>query len=148
MIRFFKAMGSLFLIALLLAHLLLVSFFLAPMPKLLGLISESDASLITASDIPENVLTFLTDNKIEVISDYHPDSDLKAQLIANILEVRSSRFMTPSQQLALDMNLLDFEEGIIGLGAASEYYYKKPLVELSDKEWITLINLQKISSKK
>ena len=144
----FKIIGGFIIIGLLLAHLLLVSFFLAPMPKLLGLLIETEVGFLTSSDIPENVGTFLTDNKVEVISDYHPDSDFKAQLVASILEVRRSRFMTPSEQLALDMNLLDFGEGIIGLGAASEYYYKKPLLELADKEWITLINLQKIFSKK
>ena len=143
-----KMIGGFVIIALIMAHLLLVSLFLVPMPKLLGLLIKSDTAFLTASEIPATVEAFLTDNKVEITSDYKPDSDFKVQILASILEVRRSRFMTSSQQLALDMNLLDFGEGIIGLGAASEYYYKKPLVELSDKEWITLINLQKIFSKK
>ena len=144
----FKMIGGFVIIALLMVHLLIVSLFLIPIPKLLGLVIKSDFGFLTASEIPEAVEDFLVQNKVEITSDYKPDSDFKVQILASILEVRRSRFMTPSEQLALDMNLLDFGEGIIGLGAASEYYYKKPLLELADKEWITLINLQKIFSKK
>ena len=70
------------------------------------------------------------------------------QLVFGILKIRREKLMSSIEALAMDMNLLDYGESIIGLESASHYYFSKPLSEASDKEWITLINLQKIFSKK
>lgn len=143
-----KMIVGLLFIALLLAHLFLIALFFAPAPKLLGLIIESDSGFLAASEIPEGVEDFLTTNKVVVDGDFKPDNTIKSKLVLSILQLRKDRFMNNYEQLALDMSLLDYGEDIVGLKSASEYYYKKPLTEASDKEWITLVNLQKIFSKK
>jgi hypothetical protein len=143
-----KMLGGLLLVALLLAHLFLIALFFAPVPKLLGLVIESNSGFLVASEIPEAVEFFLTTNKVGAGGDFTSDASVKSKLVMGILMLRQERFMDDTERLALNMNLLDFGEGIIGMKAASEHYYKKSLMELSDKEWITLVNLQKIFSKK
>lgn len=140
--------GGLLLIALLLAHLFLIALFFAPAHKLLGLVIESDSVFLAASEIPEGVEDFLATNKVGVEGNFKPDRTIKSKLVMGILQLREERFMNNYEKLALNMNLLDYGEDIIGLGEAAEYYYKEPLAKLSDKEWITLVNLQKIFSKK
>lgn len=143
-----KMVGGLLLIALLLAHLFLIALFFAPAHKLLGLVIESDSVFLAASEIPEGVEDFLATNKVGVEGNFKPDRTIKSKLVMGILQLREERFMNNYEKLALNMNLLDYGEDIIGLGEAAEYYYKEPLAKLSDKEWITLVNLQKIFSKK
>jgi hypothetical protein len=143
-----KFFGNLVVLSLLMAHLLLVSLFLAPSSKLLGLIVEGDLGFLVATDIPPTVATFIATNKIEVKGDYGLSSKPFHQLLSGVLKIRRNKFMSSGQQLALDMNLLNFGENVVGLRRAALFYYKKPLAELSDPEWITLINLQKIFAKK
>ena len=143
-----KIVGGLLVLSLLMAHLLMVSLFLAPAPKLLGLLVESDAGFLNDSEIPSAVETFISVNKIEVKGDFSLATGPFHRLILGVLKIRKNKLMDPTQQLALDMNLLNFGKDIIGLKQAAVFYYKKPLAELSDQEWITLINLQKIFSKK
>lgn len=143
-----KMAGGLLIIGLFLAHLFLIGLFIAPADKLLGLLINHDGEFLIAEEVPEAVEVFLVTNKVPVDGDYQLNSSSKAKLMLGILQLRKERFMTYSQGLALDMNLLNYGEGIVGIGAGSEYYYKKPLTEASDKEWITLVNLQKIFSKK
>lgn len=143
-----KMIGGLLVIALLLAHLFLIALFIAPADKLLGLLIKHDAGFLMAEEVPEAVETFLTTNRVTVAGDYLLDSSSKEKVIFGILQLRKKRFMTDSEKLALNMNLLNYGEGIVGLKSASQYYYKKPIAEASDKEWITLVNLQKIFSKK
>jgi len=145
---FVKMTGGFLVLSLLMAHLLMVSLFLAPAPKLLGLVIKSEAGFIGDSEIPDTVQTFVTKNKIQVKGDYGLPGNSFQKLLLGILRVRRDRIMDPTQQLALDMNLLNFGENVVGLSQAALFYYKKPLTELSDPEWVTLINLQKIFSKK
>lgn len=142
----FKAIGSLLFISILMAHFLFSFLFLAPVPKLLNLIVPNQLGFLRSSDVPQAVQSFLKDNHVQVSGDYKVDSDFKAQLISKILEIRKKRFMSYPEQLALSMNLLSFGNHVLGMKAASDYYLKKPLSGLSDKEWIMLINLQKIIS--
>lgn len=143
-----KMVGMFLVLSLLMTHLLLVSLFLAPAPKLLGLIIRNESGFIGDADIPDTVQAFITKNKIEVKGDYEIAGNSFQKLLLGILRVRRDRIMEPNQQLALDMNLLNFGEDVVGLRQAALFYYKKPLAELSDPEWVTLINLQKIFSKK
>lgn len=143
-----KMIGGLLVIALLLAHSFLIALFIAPADKLLALLIKGDAGFVVAKEVPEAVETFLVTNEVAINGDYLLDSSSKEKVIFGILELRKKRFMSDSERLALSMNLLDYGEGIVGVKSASQYYYKKPIAEASDKEWITLINLQKIFSKK
>lgn len=142
-----KLAGGFLVITLLIGHLLLLSLFMAPVPKLLSLSTGQDGFL-SASMIPPNVKQFLSDNKVAVEGTFDGEGRSGDRLVFGILNLREAKLMDPDQRLALNMNLLDYGEGIIGLGSASQYYFKKPLSEISDKEWLTLINLQKIFSKK
>lgn len=141
-----KLLGAFLVISLLVGHLLLVSLFLAPPEKLLALAEGAD--FLSASMIPPQVEQFLNDNHVGVEGTYEGDERPGSRLVFGVLKLRENKFMDSTQQLALNMNLLDYGEGIVGLESASQYYFKKPLSEISDKEWITLINLQKIFSKK
>lgn len=143
-----KMAGGFLMLSLLMAHLLMVSLFLAPASKILGLIIHSEAGFIGDEDIPETVQTFITKNKIEVKGDYALAENSFQKLMLGILKVRRNRIMEPDQQLALDLNLLNFGEDVVGLRQAALFYYKEPLTKLTDPEWVTLINLQKIFSKK
>ncbi len=143
-----KMIGSLLIIALLLAHVFLIALFITPADKLLGLLIKSDAGFLVAEEVPESVSAFLATNGVTVNGDYQLGSSSRARLITSILQFRKKHFMADSERLALDMNLLNYGENIVGLKAGSNYYYKKPLDKASDKEWITLVNLQKIFSKK
>ncbi len=136
------------MIGLLLAHLFLIGLFITPSDKLLGLLINYDGEFLVAKEVPEAVETFLVTNRVPVDGDYQLNSSSKAKLMLGILQLRKERFMTDSERMALDMNLLNYGDGVVGIRAGSEYYYKKPLTEASDKEWITLVNLQKIFAKK
>ncbi|HHA18544.1 MAG TPA: hypothetical protein ENK70_02440 [Methylophaga sp.] len=143
-----KMVGGLLVIALLLAHFFLIALFTAPSDKLIGLLIKGNTGFLMAEEVPDAVEAFLVTNKVSVDGDYELDSSSKAKLIFGILQLRKEHFMTNPERLALDMNLLNYGGGIIGIKSGSEYYYRKPLTVASDKEWITLVNLQKIFSKK
>lgn len=145
---FIKIAGNLLILLLLMVHLLVISLLMAPAPKLLGMVFGDESDYIRASDVPKEVQTFITRNKIEIQGDYRAADGAFGRLIFRLLRVQRDRFMNSSEQLALDMNLLNFGKGVIGLSEAAQFFYKKPIVKLSDPEWLTLINLQKIFSKK
>lgn len=136
-------MVRLLVFLLLMGHFALVAFFFAPSSKLLSLITENELNLLQASVIPSEVENFLSEHDIKVDADLLPD-DLLGRLGSGVLELRRNKFMSETEQLALDLSLIDFGEGIIGINAASEYYFKKPLSELSATQWITLVNLHKM----
>jgi len=143
-----KMIGGLLIVALLIAHFFLVALFVAPADKLLGLFMPSNQGFLVTQELPEPVEDFLVNNHVEVAGDYRIDQSHKGRLILGILQLRKQYFMNVKQQLALDANLLNYGEDLVGVKSASEYYYDKPLSETSDWEWITLVNLHSISSKK
>jgi len=139
-----KMTGSLLLIALILAHLFLIGLFVAPVDKLLKLTSIPASELVNASDIPEDTVHFLIDNRVPVRASYTFDSSSKARLIEGILQLRELYFMDETERLALEMNLLAYDEKVVGVGSASSYFFGKSFITLTPKEWITLINLHDI----
>ena len=142
-----KFVGGFLLLVLLLGHLLLLGFFFAPTDKLIASVLSAGTALIEVSDIPPAVEDFLITNKIEVKADTEFGGGLFSGFVMEVLELRMSKFMTQSEQLAMHLNLLSFGEDVIGIEAASQYYFKKPVSQVSDTQWITLINLQKMFSK-
>lgn len=139
-----KFLGGFVLLVLFAGHLLLLGFFFAPTDKLMALILPEGTSQIEATDIPVPVGDFLLTNKIVVEGAMTPTNRFLSNLTMGLLEFRRNHFMNDSEKLALNLNLLPFGEDIIGIEAASHYYYKKPISEISDTQVITLINLQKI----
>lgn len=144
----FRMTGSFLIIALLIAHFFLIALIAAPTDKLLGLIVEGDRGFLEPEEIPGPVEDFLVTNRVAVNGDYELDNSSKGELVSGILQLRKEYFMDPVEQIALDANLLNYGEGLVGIKSASEYYYDKPLSEVSDREWITLVNLHNIFSKK
>lgn len=143
-----KMAGSLFLIALLIAHFFLVALFVAPTERLLAMIIEVPAYLVTADDIPQSVSGFLIEHKIVVDADTPDPVSPKGQIVVSLLKLRESRFMAERERLALKANLLDYGQGVQGLSEAAELYYGKFLSELEDRQWITLFNLHNITQRK
>ncbi len=138
-----KFIGSFALLFLLIAHLLLLGIFIAPTDVLIASILPKDTDLIEVPDIPSPVEDFLLINNIEVEAEFHSD-EIRSRLFLGILDFRRSKFMTESEALTLNLNLLSYGEDIIGIESASQYYFKKPVSEITDAQWITLINLQRI----
>ena len=143
-----KMVGGFLVLSFLMAHLLMISLLIAPAPKLVGLIVKSDLGFLSAADIPSTVVTFITTNKVEVKGDYDLPGGPFDRFLLGLLKIRRNKLMSATERLALDMNLLNFGEEVVGLRRAASFYYKKNLEKLTDQEWITLINLQKIFSKK
>lgn len=143
-----KMIGSFLVISLLTIHLLVITLLMAPAPKLIDLAIPGGLDYLHPHDIPKGVRNFIESNKIEVKGNYQIADNSVGRLISRLIRIKHNRFMDYDEQLALNMNLLDFGKGVIGMRAAAEYYYGEPLKELSDQEWLTLINLQKIFSKK
>lgn len=139
-----KMIGSLLGIALLLAHLFLLALFLAPADKLLSLVIRSNVGFVEVSDLPEKVEEFLLVNHVPVRGEFMPDSKVKTRLVLGILHGREARIMDEREKLVLNMNLLDYGQGLVGIKSAAPYYFEKQLEELSDKHWITLVHLQGI----
>jgi len=140
----FKIVFKLIFLSLLIAHIVMFGFFLIPMSKLLDMSFEIPIKSIEADDIPKNIQIFLIDNEVEIASDFIATTSLKSRLIASILEVRSNNIENDVNRLAMQLNMLHFGENIVGIEAASEYYFKKPVAEISEWQWVTLINFQKI----
>lgn len=143
-----KMTGSLLVIALLIAHFFLIALFVAPSHRLLGLLVQSEHGFLKEEEWPEPVENFLITNNVGIYGDYQLGQGSKEKLILSILQFRREYIMDFRERLTLDANLLDYGEGVIGIQAASQRFYQKPLSEALDKEWITLINLHDIFSKK
>ena len=144
--RTLKFTVGIFLILLVAGHLFLLSFFFAPIEKLMASVLTDDAVIISTSDIPVSVEEFLIENKIPVEGDTDFVKGVPAKVLMSLLALRADKFMDENERLAFNLNLLPYGEEMLGIGAASEYYFKKPLSEISDAQWITLVNLQKIFS--
>ena len=139
------ALGS-FLILFVAVHLFLIGFFFVPVEKLMASVLADDSVIVSASDIPASVEDFFVINNIPVEADTSFVKGVPAKVLMGLLELRAAKFMDENERLAFNLNLLPYGEEMLGIGAASEYYFKKPLSEISDTQWITLVNLQKIFS--
>lgn len=140
----FKFIVAFVFLLLLGAHLVMLSFFLTPTPELLMEAMGTQANIVEAADIPEPVYQFMTQNKLQLEPDFKLAHSFKGQVAAGILEVRRNKLMEDTERMALDFNLIPFGEGVSGLEAAAQYYYRKPVSELTDAQWINLVNLHKI----
>jgi penicillin-binding protein 1C len=76
------------------------------------------------------------------ISAHRPRS-LRAKLIESLTALRLEQLWTKDQILAAYLNRLDFGNLNIGLAAAADYYFGKPVSDLSDAEAAFLAGLPK-----
>lgn len=139
---FVKFIGKIIFLLLLVAHFTLIILIFAPVSKLITLVNK-ELEMVDLSSIPQSLV------KLENEKDLVPTSNLNysnviGRLNVRILKWRRDRFMSTEEKLAFDLTTLDFGENVVGLKAASDYYFKKPLSEISDEEWITLVNLNRI----
>src|SRR5205085_9565756 len=76
------------------------------------------------------------------ISERRPRT-LQAKLIESVTALRLERSWSKEQILAAYLNRLDFGNLNIGLSSAAEYYFDKPVSDLSDAEAAFLAGLPK-----
>ncbi len=143
-----KMFGSLLLITLVLGHFLFIAFFLFPTNQLLYLALKNNSDFLLASEIPQDVEIFLSDNHIKINSNFSLIDNHKSKFIIKILSLKKLYFMDSSESLAFDMNLFVYNHHIVGIKSFAHIFYDKPLFQLSNKEWINLVNLQSIFQRK
>lgn len=124
------------------AHFIFLVLIFAPTSKLLYLWNR-DLQMISPEQVPQPL------KQLDEEKDLVPSSVLKStttfdRLSTTLLEWRRDRFMKPDEKMAFDLSTLNYGKGIIGLNAASEYYFKKPLEEISPEQWIVLVNFNRI----
>jgi len=66
------------------------------------------------------------------------------KIASKVLTIRQNKFFDNNERQELYLNTLDFGGDIIGVEAASNYYFKKPVSDLSFEESLTLAGLYKI----
>ena len=106
-------------------------------------------SIIYISNIPEYVLDIfpLVDKNIEFTTIPQPRERLFSfanPFIYKILELRNNKFLDISERYELYLNTFSFGGEIVGIEAASNYYFNKSISDLSYKEVLTLHNLYSI----
>ena len=142
--EYVKMVGGLCIVVLLAAHFVLAALFVTPADRLLGMMLEAEGGWVTSEELPGDVERFLWQNQVPVEGDYVPDDTFKAKLIYGILQLREVYFMDSREALVMNMNLLDYRQGGVGMEGAAFYYFGQPLDQLSDKHWITLVHLHNI----
>ena len=58
--------------------------------------------------------------------------------------VKQQKLFDEDERQELYLNALDFGDDVIGIQSASDYYFKKPVSNLSFEEALTLAGLYKI----
>ncbi len=132
---------SLILLALM-VHFTLITFFFGPISFLSSFV-YGKVELIQSEEVPEPVALFLKGNAIHLSLISAKNKQITHHLAWRVLTWRKEKQMDEKERLAFDLSLLSFDQKVIGLPQASFYYFKKPLSELSDTQWVTLVNLHK-----
>ena len=147
MSRFGHFIGGLFLFTALTMHFLLVAFLISPVSKLLPISYGYKIDVLDENLITDELEGFILSNNIPLntISVQH-ESWLR-RMNHRWIQFRKDKFMDSKKAIALDLSLLNFGEDVIGLGAASQYYYNQPIEKIDHTEWKTLIGLHSIFSK-
>ena len=125
-------------------HILVVGLFICPVHKLLNVALAHDVEYVDISNIPEHVRqVFSDDQAISLLENGNPIN----QIAFKILIVRQQKFFNDDERQELYLNTLDFGGNVIGIQSASNYYFQKPIWDLSFEETITLAGLYKIFDK-
>ncbi|MDH5597141.1 MAG: transglycosylase domain-containing protein [Candidatus Peregrinibacteria bacterium] len=138
-----KMLGAMIVLSLIFLHLVLLGLFLSPVSFLLSTVEGRDdfvepgmvpvliAKGVEADIAEHGVLIFAEDGNLQ-------------RLVGGMLNLRFKKFMNEEEKVAVYMTLLEFGGDVRGVDAASRYYFKKGAEELSEDEWMTLINLQRM----
>ncbi len=138
-----KNIGHLMLFVLLSIHLGFMFLILSPTPLLFRMNYES-LPLVEASLIPKKVQRFLEDSSTPLSISSDGAVNFSDQLKAKFLEFRREKFLDDTERLALDLSLVNFGSDILGMEAGAQYYFQKPLSDLTEDQWMSLIYFQAI----
>ncbi|MBU0577639.1 transglycosylase domain-containing protein [Patescibacteria group bacterium] len=142
MYNIFRTFFGFLLIVLLFIHLVVVGLFFCPTSKMLNVAMASDIEYIALSEVPEHVRqVFSANGQSALLSD--SDSPFR-HLMAKILTVKNKRFFDDDERFEFYLNTLNFGGDVIGVQAASNYYFQKPISDLNFDESIVLVNLYKM----
>ncbi len=150
-----KVIVGIIISAFVLGHLIVVGLFLCPVPSLLSLVEGKKIEYVTLSGIPDYVEQIFSSDGAHNKSDYLlansyvPNARLFVNSIGNrvaskILMLRHDKFFDETERHELYLNTLDFGGDMIGISVASNYYFKKPVSDLSFEETLTLSGIYKI----
>ena len=140
-----KIIGRIAFFFALIAHFILITLFFAPTLFLIS-VAYGDIKMVSEEQIPEVMTDFLIENPVLNFSMLDKNQNVFKQLIFEILDLRRNHFMDIGEQIALDLTILDFGQEVVGMEAASNYYFNKPLAKISEEEWKMLINFHTIFS--
>lgn len=148
-----KTFVGIIILAFVIGHLIVVSLFLFPVPKLLEFATGKEIEYVCLSEIPDYTEQIFSSgvNKINYLlaDNYMPNARLLVGSIGNrvaskILKLRHDKFFDDSGRHELHLNTLDFGGDIIGISAASNYYFQKSVSDLSFEEALTLSGIYNI----
>lgn len=137
----FKFIIGLIVLILISVHIIVIGLIICPIPKLLNLALASDIEYISISDTPEHVRQVFSDDRL---MDLTENNSPIRKIASKVLTIRQNKFFDNNERQELYLNTLDFGGDIIGVEAASNYYFKKPVSDLSFEESLTLAGLYKI----
>ena len=142
MLRELKFAAYILMLCALLLHIILIAFFFGPIRFLTSFVYDK-SELISTEAVPEPVFLFLRDNNIHLSTVFVKKEGVWVQAASRVLEWRKEKQMSQREKLAFELSFLSFNQDMTGLSEASEFYYKKPLSQLTDAQWVTLVNLHK-----
>ncbi len=140
------SIGFIFLF-LIVAHVLLVSLLLCPAPIVLAMAAGHKIDYVDLKNIPQHVQQLFPEKDISkdlTIS----DGSLVQKIAAKVLGVRHDKFFDKNDLLEYRLNTLDFGGDVIGIESASEYYFNKPVSELSFEEALNLAGIYQVFLKR
>jgi len=138
-----KTMGHFILITLFSIHVGFFFLLLSP-TALLFKMNHGDLPLVEASLIPNAVQDYLRSQSKTLSITKSEASGVSSQLKAKFLEFRSEKFLDETEQLALNLSVVNFGPDIVGLEAGAGHYFQKPLSDLTEDQWMSLIYFQAI----
>ena len=118
---------------------------MTPTERLIPAAMGQEIDMVRVEDIPFEIQNYLKSGILPP-SCIKPNPSISSKLIAKILMFKRNKIFDEGEQLLFDLNLMDFGEDIIGVDAASNYYFKKPATNLQIREWKSLIGFYRMFS--
>ncbi|MBN2087215.1 transglycosylase domain-containing protein [Candidatus Peregrinibacteria bacterium] len=155
MLKVARIFIGLIILILVSVHLIAFTLFICPVPKILDFAVGKQIDYVYLTQIPDYINQVFSyknddfDTDLFVSEEYF--SDNRSQFInmgnlmaQKILILRYNKFFDSNQRQELYLNTLDFGGDVIGISAASNYYFQKQPSELSLEEVLTLSGIYKI----
>ena len=98
------------------------------------------------NSIPASVVQLLegAPNELSLSPKLDKEAGLFRKLTFRILLLRRDHFMEQDERFAYDLKVLNFGNQIVGMDAASDYYFQNPLSNISEEQWVMLLNWYEI----